>query len=60
VVTRLNEAVSKIVSQPDVQQAWAQQGAVPLVMNPPAFDKYVQRRHPEVGEGDQAANIKAE
>jgi tripartite-type tricarboxylate transporter receptor subunit TctC len=42
IVTRLNEAISKIVSQPDVQQAWAKQGAVAMVMNPQAFDKYVR------------------
>ncbi len=42
VVDRLNEAVSKIVSQPDVKQLWAKQGAAPLVMTPEAFDKYAR------------------
>ena len=42
VVDKLNEAVSKIVGQPDVRQAWAKQGAVPLVMTPEAFDQYVR------------------
>jgi tripartite-type tricarboxylate transporter receptor subunit TctC len=42
VVNRLNEAVSRIVSQPDVQKAWASQGAVPMVMNPQAFDRYIR------------------
>src|SRR4029079_17859057 len=36
VVGRLNAAVSKIVGQAEVQQAWAKQGATPLVMNPQA------------------------
>ncbi|MES2978560.1 MAG: tripartite tricarboxylate transporter substrate binding protein [Pseudomonadota bacterium] len=42
VVDRLNEAVTKIASQPDVKQAWAKQGAVSLQMTPEAFDKYAR------------------
>lgn len=42
VVDKLNEAVSKIVSQPDVKQLWAKQGAAPMVMTPEAFDKYAR------------------
>ena len=42
VVDKLNAAVSKIASQPDVKQLWNKQGAAPLVMTPAAFDKYVQ------------------
>lgn len=42
VVDRLNEAVSKISSQPEVKQLWVKQGAVPLVMTPEVFDKYMR------------------
>ena len=42
VVDRLNEAVSKIVSQADVKQLWAKQGAAPLVMTSEVFDKYAR------------------
>ena len=42
VVARLNEAVTKIASQPEVQQAWAKQGATAMTMNPAAFEKYLQ------------------
>jgi tripartite-type tricarboxylate transporter receptor subunit TctC len=42
VVTRLNEAVSKIAAQPDVKQAWTKQGAVAMVMSPEVFDKYTR------------------
>jgi tripartite-type tricarboxylate transporter receptor subunit TctC len=42
VVTRLNEAVSKIANQSDVKQAWTKQGAVPMVMSPEVFDKYTR------------------
>jgi len=42
VVERLNTAVSKIASQPEVQKMWAAQGATALVMNPEVFDKYIR------------------
>jgi tripartite-type tricarboxylate transporter receptor subunit TctC len=42
VVDKLNDAVSRIASQPDVKQAWGKQGAIPLVMSPEAFDKYTR------------------
>ncbi|MCZ8254964.1 MAG: tripartite tricarboxylate transporter substrate binding protein [Polaromonas sp.] len=42
VVDKLNDAISRIASQPDVKQAWGKQGAVPLVMSPEAFDKYAR------------------
>ena len=42
VVDKLNEAVSKIVSQPEVRQLWTKQGAVPMVMTPVAFEKYIR------------------
>ncbi|GAB3771598.1 tripartite tricarboxylate transporter substrate binding protein [Ramlibacter monticola] len=60
VVNRLNAAVSKIVGQPELQQAWARQGAVPLVMDPKAFDKYVQDDIQKWAKVIHAANIKAD
>jgi tripartite-type tricarboxylate transporter receptor subunit TctC len=42
VVDKLNEAVSKIASQPDVKATWTKQGAAPMVMNPAVFDKYMR------------------
>ena len=60
IVNRLNEAVSKIVSQPELQQAWAKQGATPLVMNPQAFDKYVRADVAKWAKVIKAANIKAD
>jgi tripartite-type tricarboxylate transporter receptor subunit TctC len=42
IVDKLNAEVSKIVSQPEVQQLWAKQGATPLRMDPQAFDKYLR------------------
>jgi len=42
IVQQLNDAVSKIVSQPDVNQLWTKQGAVAMKMNPQEFDKYMR------------------
>jgi tripartite-type tricarboxylate transporter receptor subunit TctC len=60
IVKRLNEAVSKIASQPDVQQAWAQQGATALVMDPVTFQKYLQDDIAKWAKVIRSANIKAE
>jgi tripartite-type tricarboxylate transporter receptor subunit TctC len=58
VVDRLNQAVSKIASQTDVRQQWAKQGAVPMVMNPAVFDKYIQDDVAKWAQVIRAANIK--
>jgi len=60
VVNRLNEAVSKIVSQPEVQQTWGRQGATAMVMNPTAFDKYMQDDIAKWAKVIRTANIKAD
>jgi tripartite-type tricarboxylate transporter receptor subunit TctC len=60
IVDRLNEAVSKIASQPEVRQQWARQGATPMVMTPAAFDKYIQDDIAKWARVIKSANIKAE
>jgi tripartite-type tricarboxylate transporter receptor subunit TctC len=60
VVDRLNEAVSKIVSQPEVKQLWAKQGAVPLVMTPEVFDKYARDDISKWAKVIKTAGIKAD
>jgi tripartite-type tricarboxylate transporter receptor subunit TctC len=42
IVQRLNEAVAKVTSQPEIRQLWGRQGATPMVMSTAAFDKYIQ------------------
>jgi tripartite-type tricarboxylate transporter receptor subunit TctC len=42
VTDKLNEEVSKISSLSEVRQQWAKQGAVPMVMTPAVFEKYLQ------------------
>ena len=60
VVTRLNEAITRITSQADVQQAWAKQGAIAMVMNPAAFDKYVHEDVDKWARLIKSANIKSD
>ena len=60
VVDKLNAAVSKIASQPDVKQLWNKQGAVPLVMTPVVFDKYMQDDIAKWARVIKTANIKAD
>ncbi|MDB5872857.1 MAG: tctC [Ramlibacter sp.] len=60
IIERLNEAVSKIASQPDVRQQWGRQGATPMVMTPAAFDKYIQDDITKWARVIKSANIKAE
>ncbi len=58
IVDKLNETVSKIASQPDVKQAWIKQGAVPMIMNPMVFDKYMRDDITKWNRVIKTANIK--
>ena len=60
IVDKLNEAVTRITSQPDVKQAWGKQGATTLVMNPAQFDKYINDDIAKWSRVIKSANIKAE
>jgi tripartite-type tricarboxylate transporter receptor subunit TctC len=41
IVDRLNAEITRIVSRPEVKKAWSQQGAVPLMMTPDEFGKFL-------------------
>lgn len=43
IVDKLNAEIVKIVNRPDVKEAWAKQGAVPMVMSPKEFDAYLRK-----------------
>jgi tripartite-type tricarboxylate transporter receptor subunit TctC len=58
VVDRLNEAISKIVGAPELKQQWSRQGAVPMVMNPAAFTKYLNDDIAKWAGVIKSANIK--
>jgi tripartite-type tricarboxylate transporter receptor subunit TctC len=42
IIDKLNAEIGKVVSRPDVTQAWAKQGAVPMLMSPSEFDRYLR------------------
>ncbi len=42
ILDKLNAEIVKIISRPDLQKTWADQGAVSMVMNPAEFDKYLR------------------
>jgi tripartite-type tricarboxylate transporter receptor subunit TctC len=60
VVDKLNEAVSKITSQPEVKRQWGAQGATPMVMSPDEFDKYIHADIAKWAKVIKSANIKAD
>jgi tripartite-type tricarboxylate transporter receptor subunit TctC len=60
VVDKLNAAVSKIASQAEVKQLWNKQGAVPMVMTPAVFDKYMRDDITKWERVIKNANIKAD
>jgi tripartite-type tricarboxylate transporter receptor subunit TctC len=41
IVSRLNAEIAKIQNRPDVRQEWAGQGALPMVMTPDQFGRYL-------------------
>ena len=42
IVDKLSAEVHKVLARTDVRDAWAKQGAVPMVMSPAEFDKYLR------------------
>jgi tripartite-type tricarboxylate transporter receptor subunit TctC len=42
IVDKLNAEINKVLARPDTKEAWAKQGAAPLVMAPAEFDKYLR------------------
>jgi tripartite-type tricarboxylate transporter receptor subunit TctC len=42
IVDKLNSEIKKILARSDVKENWAKQGAVPMVMSPDEFEKYLR------------------
>jgi tripartite-type tricarboxylate transporter receptor subunit TctC len=42
IVDKLNAEINKVINRVDVKEAWANQGAVPMVMTPAEFHKYLR------------------
>ena len=58
IVDKLNEAISQIVGQVEIKQTWGKQGAVPMVMIPAQFDKYLNEDIAKWANVIKSANIK--
>lgn len=43
VIDKLNAEIAKVINRPDVKEAWAKQGAVPMVMSPQEFDAFLRK-----------------
>jgi len=57
IVTRLNAALVKVVSQPDVRQALAQEGADPVGNSPAAFGAFIRSERQRLGDVIRQAKV---
>src|SRR5215470_14879681 len=60
IVDKLNAEINKVISRPDVKETWDKQGAVPLVMTPAEFDKYLRADIEKWAQVVKTAGLKAE
>jgi tripartite-type tricarboxylate transporter receptor subunit TctC len=58
IVARLNAEVNKVLTRPDVVEAWSKQGAVPIVMSPAEFGTFMQGDIEKWAKVIQTAGIK--
>ena len=59
VVDKLNAEIAKVINRTDVKENWAKQGAVPMVMSPAEFDKYLRADIEKWARVVQKSGIKA-
>jgi tripartite-type tricarboxylate transporter receptor subunit TctC len=43
IIKVLNTEIGKVIDRPDVREAWAKQGAIPMHMTPAEFDAYLRK-----------------
>jgi tripartite-type tricarboxylate transporter receptor subunit TctC len=60
IVTQLNGEIGKLGTNPEVRDAWARQGATPLVMTPPEFGSFIAADIAKWGELVKATGMKAD
>ena len=59
IVDKLNAEIAKVINRADVKENWAKQGAVPLMMSPAEFDKYLRADIEKWARVMQKSGIKA-
>jgi tripartite-type tricarboxylate transporter receptor subunit TctC len=60
IVDKLNAEINKILTRPDVKEAWAKQGVEALVMSPAEFDKYLRADIDKWGKVVKEAGVKVQ
>jgi tripartite-type tricarboxylate transporter receptor subunit TctC len=60
IVDKLNAEINKVITRPDVKEAWDKQGAVALVMTPAEFEKYLRADIDKWAQVVKTAGLKAE
>ena len=58
VVDKLNAEVKSVLNRPETKEAWAKQGAIPLIMSPAEFDAYLRKDIEKWANVIQKAGIK--
>ena len=58
IVDKLNAEINKVLDTADMKEAWAKQGAVPIVMTPAEFDAYLRADIEKWAKVIQTAGIK--
>jgi tripartite-type tricarboxylate transporter receptor subunit TctC len=60
IVDQLNAEINKTLSKAETKEAWAKQGAAPIIMTPGEFDKYLRGDIEKWAKVIQTAGIKAQ
>jgi tripartite-type tricarboxylate transporter receptor subunit TctC len=60
IVDQLNAEINKALSKAETKEAWAKQGAAPIIMTPAEFDKYLRTDIEKWAKVIQTAGIKAQ
>jgi tripartite-type tricarboxylate transporter receptor subunit TctC len=60
IVGKLNAEINKVLGKAEIKDAWAKQGAVPIVMSPAEFDKYARADIEKWAKVIQTAGIKVQ
>ncbi|MGE0849297.1 MAG: Bug family tripartite tricarboxylate transporter substrate binding protein [Hyphomicrobiaceae bacterium] len=58
IIDKLNAEINKVLTKPEVKEAWVNQGAEPLVMSPAEFDTYLRADIDKWAKVIQSAGIK--